>query len=113
MWLTPQAKKGRICIMSIYAVCSIGTKQYKVVPGIPFLVDRQDQKKIEVDVFLLADEKGIKLGKPYMAEKISLQVQEDVSGSKIKVAKFHAKANYRRQTGLRPKYSKVIWPVKN
>lgn len=99
--------------MSVYAVCSIGGKQYKVMPGISFLVDRQDQKKIDADILLLADEKGIKLGEPYLKEKISLQVQEDIAVSKIRVAKFHAKANYRRQTGLRPKYSKVVWSVKN
>lgn len=98
--------------MTTYAVCHIGAKQYKIVPNVPFLVDRQDEKKIEADVLLLADEKGIELGKPYLVEKISLQVQEGVSGSKIKVNKFHAKANYRRQTGLRPKYSKVVWSVK-
>lgn len=93
-----------------YAICEISGKQYKVVPNQPFEVDLQDMevKKIEVGVLLLAQNGNIKLGKPYLSDKLILTVLEQVRGKKIRVAKFHAKANYRRVVGHRAKMTKVV-----
>lgn len=100
--------------MSKYAICIVSGKQYKVVPNIPFNVDWLGlEKKVEADVLLLSDDKNFKLGKPTLKEKITLDVAGDILGDKVRVSKFHAKANYRRTTGIRPKYSKVVWSVKS
>ena len=100
--------------MSKYAVCQILGKQYKILPGVPFNVDKSDEvKKIEADVLLISTDGKIEVGKPILKEKISLDVLEQVKGEKVRVAKFHAKANFRRVTGMRPKYTKVVWSVKS
>ena len=92
-----------------YAICEIGGKQYKFLPNQPLLVDLQDNSKpIEVGVLMMVENNKVKLGKPYLKEKLNLKVLEEVKGEKIRVAKFHAKANYRRVTGIRPKYTKVV-----
>ena len=97
-----------------YAICEIGGKQYKVLPNVPFEVDYQGEniKDLKVNVQVLADNGKLKLGDPYIKEKLSLKFLENTKGKKIRVAKYHAKANYRRIKGIRPKHSKLVWSVK-
>lgn len=97
-----------------YAICEIGGKQYKVLPNKPFEIDLRQvsDKKIEADVLLLVEDGKLKLGKPHLKEKLSLTALENVASQKIRVAKYHAKANYRRVKGIRPKFTRVIADVK-
>lgn len=97
-----------------YAVCEINKKQYQVIPNKELLIDFQDgdQKEIEVGVLLLAEVGKLKIGNPYLKEKLTLKVVEQTRGNKIRVSKFHAKANYRRVTGARSKLTKVVYSVK-
>ena len=97
-----------------YAVCEINKKQYKVIPNKELLLHFQDgdQKEIESNVLLLAEDGKLKIGKPYLKEKLTLTVVEQTRGDKIRVAKFHAKANYRRVTGARSKLTKAVYSVK-
>ncbi len=97
-----------------YAICEISRKQYKVVPGQTFEIALQkgSDKQIAVNVLLLSENDKLEIGKPYLKEKLTLERVEDGKGEKIKVSKFHAKANYRRTTGYRSKITKVILPVK-
>lgn len=94
-----------------YAICVIGGKQYSVFPNQEFLVEwlGNSVKDIEANVLLLSEEGKIKIGKPYLKEKLTLRCLETVSGKKVRVSKFHAKANYRRLLGFRPKFTKVIF----
>lgn len=95
-----------------YAILNIKGKQYKALPNIAFKIDWVGSgKKIEAEALVLSDGK-VSIGKPNLAEKITLEVKGDVLGTKVRVSKFHAKANYRRVTGIRPKYSEVVWSVK-
>lgn len=96
-----------------YAVCQIAGKQYKVLPGKPFEVDflGEDVKKVEAQILLLADDKELKVGKPYLRDNLNLEVMENILGEKIRVSKFHAKANYRRVRGFRAKRTKIILSV--
>lgn len=98
-----------------YAICEILGKQFKVIPNKVFEIDLQRQlnKNIEANVLLLVEDGKLRLGKPYLLEKLSLKFLENIKGKKIRVAKFHAKANYRRVRGFRPKFTKVIWDVKS
>lgn len=96
-----------------YAICEIGGKQYKVLPNKPFEIDlrKVSDKKIEADILFLVENGKLKIGKPYLKEKLTLTPLENVASAKIRVAKYHAKANYRRVRGIRPKFTRVI--VKN
>lgn len=97
-----------------YAICEISGKQYKVTPGAVLAIDFQDQSKkdIETNVLVLSEDGKIKVGKPYLKEKITLKRIENTKGKKIRVSKFHAKANYRKTIGFRPKITKVKLSVK-
>lgn len=97
-----------------YAVCEIGGKQYKVLPNIPLEIDYQGEKgqDIEANVLVLSRDGKLDLGKPYLKEKLTLKFMENLKGKKIRVSKFHAKANYRKTTGIRPKLTKVVLSVK-
>lgn len=93
-----------------YAICEISGKQYRVVPDKEFLVDflGEDQKEISVKALLIADNGKLTFGNPYLKEELKLTILEMVKKPKIRVAKFHAKANFRKVSGMRPKASKVI-----
>ena len=93
-----------------YAVCEISGKQYKVIPGqtLEVALQKGSDKDIEVNVLLLSEDGKLKIGSPYLKEKLALKRVEDGKGKKIRVSKFHAKANYRRTTGYRSKITKVV-----
>ncbi len=96
-----------------YAVCEISGKQYKIIPGKSLEVSLQKEGDfLEVPVLLLSEEGKLKIGSPYLKEKLSLKRVEDIKGPKIRVSKFHAKANYRKTIGYRSKITKVVWSVK-
>ena len=90
-----------------FVIGEINGKQYKIEENKPFLIDKMEGKEIEAQVLCIVKDDNIELGKPYLKKKIKLEILEDVKGKKIRVAKFHAKANYRKVTGSRPKYSKT------
>ena len=92
-----------------FAIGEINGKQYKIEPNKPFLVDLAESKEIEALLLCMVEEGKVQLGTPYLKEKIKLEVLEQVKGKKIRVAKFHAKANYRKVKGSRARYSKVVF----
>ncbi len=92
-----------------YAICEIAGKLYKIEPNKPFQILLSSQvSNLEAAVLLAVDDKKVQIGKPYLKEKLKLKVLETFKGKKIRVAKFHAKANYRRVKGFRPKFVKVV-----
>lgn len=97
-----------------YAICEVSGKQYKVIPGKPFEVDYQGEgvQLVEAQVLLLSEDGKVKLGEPYLKDKLTLTILENTRGEKIRVSKFHAKANYRRTTGHKSKLTKVILETK-
>lgn len=96
-----------------YAVCEIGGKQYKVVPAVPFDVNFQKGEDINVRVLLISEGGKLKLGNPYLKDSVKVDRVSDIRGKKIRVAKFHAKANYRKVKGHRAKMTRVVLSVKN
>lgn len=83
----------------------ISGRQYLTTPGRDFLVDKLDLTEGEYTcekVLMVNDNKGFRLGNPYL-EKTNLvfKVVEEVKMPKIRVAKFHAKANTRKVKGSR------------
>jgi large subunit ribosomal protein L21 len=95
-----------------YAVIKTGGKQYKVSEGDILEFDRLKAKKGEKVVFdqvmLLVSDGKVKVGKPTVTgEKVEGTVLDELRGEKIRVAKFKAKARYRRVTGFRAELSRV------
>ncbi|MDP3733258.1 MAG: bL21 family ribosomal protein [Candidatus Daviesbacteria bacterium] len=95
------------------AICEISGKQYKIVPNLPVEVSwvGEDKKTIEVPVLLLSEGGKVKIGTPYLKEKLSLECLGTVYADKIRVAKFHAKANFRKVAGSRAKKTKIMYQL--
>ncbi len=92
-----------------YAICEIAGKQYKISPGQEIALTSPE--KFETKVLLLAEDGKLQVGKPYLDIKLPIEVTSKEKGRKTRVAKFHAKANYRKVRGSRAKIVKVIWQV--
>ena len=91
-----------------YVILEIGGKQYKIMPKVPVEVDLQDGEDITSKLLMLVEDDKVKLGKPYLDDKLKIKKLEDIKKKKIRVAKFHAKANYRKVTGSRKKMTRII-----
>lgn len=95
-----------------YAVIQTGGKQYKVSVGTVLEVDKLDVeagKEHKFDnVLLFADGDNVQLGQPNL-ENVSVvaEVLEQKQGDKIRVAKFKAKARYRKVMGFRAQLTKL------
>lgn len=98
-----------------FAICEISGKQYKVIPNQALEVDFivENDKTIQVPVLLLSEAGKVRVGNPYLKEKLTLDSLGTIKVEKIRVAKFHAKTNYRKVTGIRPKKTKIVFSVKN
>lgn len=94
-----------------FAVIKTGGKQYKVSEGSIVEIERikaEDKKVTFAEILLYADGQDIQLGNPFIAGAFaSGTVLEDFRGEKIRVAKFKAKARYRRSTGHRQALTRV------
>mgnify|MGYP001572747124 CR=1 FL=1 len=92
--------------MAKYTILEIAGKQFKAEPGKPFEVTIQGEA-LEAKILMIVDDKVV-IGKPYLKETVKLKILEQKKGKKIRVAKFHAKANYRKVRGFRPQISRVV-----
>jgi ribosomal protein L21 len=82
-----------------YLIVQISGRQYKVEENKPFAVDfLGEEKTLEAEV--LARSKGGKLevGAPFLKDKAKFEVI-GTHKTKIRVAKYHAKANTRKVRG--------------
>lgn len=96
--------------MAKYAVLKIAGKQYKVEENQEILVDKLvDQKNIIPEVLLVADGEKVSVGKPTLKIAIKLKVLSEMEkGEKIEIYKFKAKSRYKRHTGFRPQYTRLL-----
>lgn len=95
-----------------YAIVRTGGKQYKVSKDSVITVERLNLKPKEGfefdDVLLYVRDGILNLGKPYSKGVIVKgMVLEHLRGEKLRIAKFKAKAKYRRLTGHRQNLTKV------
>ena len=95
-----------------YAVVVSGGKQYRVAEGDTIVVDMlaadPDSSYSFDEVLLFVDGDKREIGMPTLAGvKVSGKILEHTKGEKIRVAKFKAKAKYRRATGFRASLTKV------
>jgi large subunit ribosomal protein L21 len=94
-----------------YAIVRIGGKQYKAIEGKEILVDKlTDPKKFDVEVLLVADGDKVSIGKPVLKDSpVKIKVVADMEkGEKIEIYKFKAKSRYKRHTGFRPQYTRLL-----
>lgn len=99
--------------MSKVAVIETGGKQYKVKEGDKIKVEKLDGEAGKTvffeKVLLGADEKNVKVGKPYLeGAKIEGQLLQTKKDKKKVVFKYHSKTRYRKLKGHRQLYSEVL-----
>lgn len=95
-----------------YAVIATGGKQYKVSEGdtisIEKLVVEVGKEVIFDKVLFFADGAAFQLGTPHLVgATVTAEVLEQFKSEKIRVAKFKAKARYRKVYGHRQDLTKV------
>lgn len=89
-----------------YIVFKTGGKQYKVSVGDQIEVDKikhKDKKAVFDSVMLWVLNGEVKIGKPFITDiRLVAKITGDKKGAKLRVARFKAKARYRKVTGFRP-----------
>lgn len=96
----------------MFAIIETGGKQYLVSPNTKLRVEKlptpEGQEVVFDKVLLVADEKDIKIGKPYVNEsKVTAKVLRQGRAKKIRIFKYRAKVRYRRRIGHRQEFSEV------
>ncbi len=97
----------------IYAIIETGGKQYKVAPGQTIDVERLDVDEgntVELDrVLFIADGDKVTVGTPTIdGAKVIATSQGDGKGKKIIVFKYKPKVRYRKKTGHRQLYTRLV-----
>ena len=100
-------------VEKIYAIIETGGKQYKVTPGQTIDVERLDVAEgntVDLDrVLLIADGDKVTLGKPTVdGAKVVATSQGEGKAKKIIVLKYKPKVRYRKKTGHRQLYTKLV-----
>jgi len=95
----------------MYAVVEIGGHQYKVTKDQVLFVDKQNvaDNKLSIDrVFLVANDKDIKVGTPVVkGAKVEATVLDTVKADKLIVFKKKRRKGYQKKTGHRQKLSQI------
>ena len=104
---------GRFRRVEIYAVIETGGKQYRVTPGQVIDVERLDVAEgstVELDkVMLIADGDRVTVGTPTIdGAKVVATSQGEGKGKKIIVFKYKPKVRYRKKTGHRQLYTRLV-----
>jgi large subunit ribosomal protein L21 len=97
----------------IYAIIETGGKQYKVAQGQVVDVDRLDVAEgdtVELSkVLFIADDDRVTVGAPAVdGAKVTATSQGEVRGDKIIVLKYKPKVRYRKKTGHRQLYTRLV-----
>ena len=95
----------------MYAIIQTGGKQYKVQVGDEVLVEKLDVvdgATVVLDVLLVSDDAGIRVGKPIVeGVAVKAKVLEQVKGDKVVVFKYKPKKDFRKKQGHRQPYTKL------
>ncbi|HOB09966.1 MAG: 50S ribosomal protein L21 [Limnochordia bacterium] len=97
----------------MYAVIETGGKQYKVAEGDAIYVEKLDApvgEQVVLDRVLLVSKDGdVVVGTPTVADaKVTAKVEDHGKGEKIIVLKYKPKKNYRKKTGHRQPFTKLV-----
>ncbi len=99
--------------VKIYAIIETGGKQYKVTSGQTIDVERLDVaegKTVDLErVLLIADGDKVTIGTPIIdGAKVVATSQGEGKGKKVIVFKYKPKVRYRKKTGHRQLYTRLI-----
>ena len=97
----------------IYAIIETGGKQYRVNPGQTIDVERLEVAEgntVELErVLLIADGERVVVGTPTVGgAKVVATAQGEGKGKKIIVFKYKHKVRYRKKTGHRQLYTRLV-----
>lgn len=95
-----------------YAVVKIGGSQFKVKEGMKLEVAKLIGKEGNIldlkEVFLLAGNSDLKVGKPIVEKAIvKAKILKHFQGKKLHISKFKAKTGYQRKIGFRPQKTQL------
>ena len=96
-----------------YAIIEAGGKQYRAEEGKRLTVDLLTAEigdKIVLDkVVLFVDGDSVTIGTPYIeVASVKTTVDDQIKGKKILVFKYRSRVNYRKKTGHRQKYTRLL-----
>lgn len=97
--------------MTKYAIIRLMGRQYEVTEGEEILVDLvPDPKNVEAEVLMLSVDGKVQIGKPVVKDaKVALKVvTEKEKGEKIEVFHFKSKSRYKKHTGHRAKFTRIL-----
>jgi len=99
--------------LEIYAIIETGGKQYRVSPGQTIDVERLDVAEgdtVDLDrVLLIGDGERVIAGTPTVdGAKVVATSQGEGKGKKIIVFKYKPKVRYRKKTGHRQLYTRLV-----
>ena len=92
----------------MYAVVSVGGKQYKVSEGQVFDVERMNANvgdNVNLDVLMLVDGEKVKAGKDAKKAEVVAEVVAHGKEAKILVFKYKAKKHTKKQQGHRQPFT--------
>lgn len=97
----------------IYAIIETGGKQYKVNPGQTIDVERLSVAEggtVELDrVLLIADGERLVVGTPTVdGAKVVATAKGEGKGKKVIVFRYKSKVRYRKKTGHRQLYTRLV-----
>jgi len=98
--------------MEKLAVIEIGGKQYLLKEGEKFKTEKLEGKagdKITFDkILLVADDKKVELGKPYLENhSVEAEILKVGRSKKVIVFRYHSKTRYRKKRGHRQWYTEL------
>ena len=97
----------------MYAVVSTGGKQYRVQEGDVLFVEKLNAEVDSIveltEVLAVSNGESVKVGTPVVeGAKVLAKVVAQGKAKKITVFKYKAKKDYRKKTGHRQSYTKLV-----
>lgn len=98
--------------MNNYVIFRAAGKQYKVSTGDTLDIDKilgeKGQEVVFEEVLLSSKDDDVVVGMPTVpGVKVKAKIVDQIKGEKVRVAKFKAKARFRRVTGFRSQLTKI------
>jgi len=97
--------------MAKFAIIETGGKQYKVSSGQKIRIEKISAPagdRFDFDkVLLVADGDNVKVGMPYLPEKLAAEVLNHSRADKKLVFRYHSKTRYHKKKGHRQEYTEV------
>lgn len=97
----------------MYAIIKTGGKQYRVEEGMIIRVEKLDVEEganVTFDeIMMVSTDNNLQVGKPFVeGAKVTGKVLDQGKDKKIIVFKYKAKKRYRKKTGHRQPFTKVL-----